>query len=156
MNPQQKTAIIPILKTVEATRSYQTNYWFAYQDYLDPTDDFTDFVCERLEGKQAYLDLIQELLTADQTAKIFVQVYGYEEYENAFVICSDTLIILSRLSFSEIEHIFNAPKDIFPSDIGIEQPFFAQQSFVVGENGDLLPAENFCAKGHSAYYCWWD
>lgn len=156
MNAQQKAAIISILKTAEATRSYQTKYWFAYQDYLDPTDSFTDFVCERLEGKQAYLDLIKELLTADQTAKVFVQVYGCEEYANTFVISAETLILLSRLSLSEIERIFNAPKDIFPSVIGNERTDFAQQSFVVGENGDLLPAENFCAEGHSAFYCWWD
>ena len=161
MHQQQKETIIPLLKTAEATRSYQTKYWFTYQDYLDPDDDFTDFVCERLEGKQPYLDLIQQVLAADQTAKIFVQVYGYEEYEhaaytNTFVLSAETLLVLSRLSLSEIEHIFHAPEDIFPSDIGKERPDFAQQAFVVGVHGDLLPAETFIEEGHSAYYCWWD
>ena len=35
MHQQQKETIIPLLKTAEATRSYQTKYWFTYQDYLD-------------------------------------------------------------------------------------------------------------------------
>ncbi len=80
MHQQQKETIIPLLKTAEATRSYQTKYWFTYQDYLDPDDDFTDFVCERLEGKQPYLDLIQQVLAADQTVKIStcaVRFYNY-------------------------------------------------------------------------------
>ena len=156
MNQKQKETILPILKSAQATRSYQTTYWFAYQDYLDPSDGFTEFVCERFEEKQGYLGLINTLLAADKTAKVFVQVYGYEEVGDDFVLSAETLILLSRLSLSEIERIFNAPEDIFPSGTGAERPDFARQSFVIGEHGDLLPAKNFCEEGFSAYYCWWD
>lgn len=116
LNSEHQT--VPILKSAQATHSYQTTCWFAYQDYLDPSDGFTKFVCERFEEKQAYLGLINTLLAEDKTAKVFVQV--------------------------------------FPSGIGPEWPGFARQSFVIGEHGDLLPAEGFCEEGFSAYYCWWD
>ncbi|MBR9942571.1 hypothetical protein KE502_01680 [Clostridiaceae bacterium Marseille-Q3526] len=61
--------------------------------------------------------MIEKLLSIDETAKIFVQVYGLEEDNNEQCITADTLIIFSKLSLYEIKQIFNEPKDIFPSDI---------------------------------------
>ena len=154
MNHQQKDIILTLLKENEMTGNYTNRYWFTYQDFLDPTDPFTDFSCENLGGKQGYVDLIQTLIRADETAKIFVAVYGYEEDHNELFIYADTLIIFSKRSLSEIEQIFNAPEDIFPSDIGEETDFSNQ--FLIDANGELIPAEKLFSDEYFAYYCWWD
>ena len=152
---RQKETILALLKSAEANRNYETRYWFTYKDFLDPTDDFTAFVCENLEGKQGYLALIENLLNADETAKIFVEVYGFEEDHNEQFIYADTLFIFSKLSLSEIKQIFNEPEDIFPSDIG-EETNLSQQNFIVGDDGNLIPAKNLLNDDDSVYYCWWD
>ena len=130
MDNQQKSTILTLLKVDEMNRNYTNNYWFAYNDFLDPADDFTDFSCERLDGKQEYIALIENLLRIDGTAKIFVQVYGLEEDNNEQCICADTLIVFSKLSLYEIKQIFNAPQDIFSSDIG-EVADFPQPTFLI-------------------------
>ena len=137
------------------TRRNKGKYWFSYEDFLDPTDSFTTFSCENLDGKQGYIDLIKNLLNADETAKIYVEVYGFEEDDNEQFIYADTLIIFSKLSFLEIKQIFNEPKDIFPSDIG-EVTDFSRQEFIVDDNGDLAPVSDFFKNDYSVYYCWWD
>lgn len=58
------------------------------------------------------------MLYADETAKIFVEVYGLDEDDNKPWDYADTLIIFSRLPLHKVKEIFNAPKDIYPSDIG--------------------------------------
>lgn len=121
MNSLQKGSILTLLKTDEMSSNYTNNYWFSYKDYLDPTDDSTDFCCECLEGKREYIVLMENLINKDRTAKIFVQVYGLEDKDR--VITADTLIIFSKLSLAEIKQIFNEPKDIFPSDIGKEMAY---------------------------------
>ncbi len=151
LNTQKET----ILEALKADKSYENRYWFSYKDFLNPTDDFTAFVCENLEGKQQYLNLIENLLNADKTAKIYVEVYGLEEDNNEQFIYADTLIIFSKLSLVEIEKIFNEPEDIFPSDIG-EETDFSNRAFIVDDNGDLVPAADFFDDSYSAYYCWWD
>ena len=113
------------------------------------------FSCENLGGKQGYIELIENLHNADETDKIYVEVYGFEEDDNEQFIYADTLIIFSKLSFLEIKQIFNEPKDIFPSDIG-EWTDFTQQNFIVSDTGDLVPVANFLNNGYSVYYCWWD
>ena len=67
-------------------RNYTNNYWFLYKDFLDPTDDFTDFSCECSDGKQGYIALIECLLSIDGTAKIFVLTSGFEEDNNGELI----------------------------------------------------------------------
>ena len=156
MLQRQKETVLALLKSAEANRNYGTRYWFSYKDFLDPTDDFTAFVCENLEGKQGYLALIETLLNADEAAKIFVEVYGFEEDHNEQFIYADTLIIFSKLSLSDIERIFNEPEDIFPSDIGEETDLSQQQNFLIGDNGDLVPAAKLLSDDYSVYYCWWD
>lgn len=156
MLQRQKETVLALLKSAEANRDYGTRYWFAYKDYLDPTDHFTGFACENLEGKQEYLALIENLLNADETAKIFVEVYGFEEDHNEQFIDANTLIIFSKLSLSEIEHIFNEPEDIFPSDIGEETDLSQQQNFLIGDDGNLIPATKLFNDDYSVYYCWWD
>ena len=155
MNNQQKGTILTLLKVDNMNRNYTNNYWFSYKDFLDPEDDFTDFSCERLDGKQGYIALIENLLSIDGTAKIFVQVYGLEEDNHEQCICADTLIIFSKLSLYEIKQIFNAPQDIFPSDIG-EETDFSQPTFLIGDNGELIPSTKLFSDDYSIYYCWWD
>lgn len=156
MLQRQKETVLALLKSAEANRNYGTRYWFAYKDYLDPTDHFTGFACENLEGKQEYLALIENLLNADETAKIFVEVYGFEEDHNEQFIDANTLIIFSKLSLPEIEQIFNEPEDIFPSDIGEETDLSQQQNFLIGDDGNLIPAAKLFNDDYSVYYCWWD
>lgn len=69
MDNQQKGTILTLLKVDEMNRNYTNNYWFSYKDFLDPTDDFMDFACERLEGKQGYIALIENLLSIDGTER---------------------------------------------------------------------------------------
>ncbi len=155
MDNQQKGTIITLLQIDKMNRNYTNNYWFAYNDFLDPTDDFTDFSCERLDGKQEYIALIENLLSKDGSAKIFVQVYGLEEDNSEQCITADTLIIFSKLSLVEIKQIFNEPKDIFPSEIG-EETDFSQPTFFIGDNGELIPSTKLFSDDYSIYYCWWD
>ncbi len=155
MDNQQKNTILTLLKVDKTNRNYTNNYWFSYKDFLDPTDDFTDFSCERLDGKQRYITLIENLLNIDGTAKIFVQVYGLEEDNNEQCICADTLIIFSKLSLYEIKQIFNEPQDIFPDDIG-EETDFSQPTFLIDNNGELIPSTKLFNDDYFIYYCWWD
>lgn len=155
MDNQQKGTILTLLQVDKMNRNYTNNYWFAYNDFLDPTDDFTDFSCERLDGKQEYIALIENLLSKDGSAKIFVQVYGLEEDNSEQCITADTLIIFSKLSLVEIKQIFNEPKDIFPSEIG-EETDFSQPTFLIGDNGELIPSTKLFSDDYSIYYCWWD
>lgn len=147
----QKQTILSLLKS---NKNYENKYWFSYKDYLDPTDNFTAFSCENLEGKQAYLTLIETLLKIDETAKVYVEVYGFEEDDEPFIY-ADTLIIFSRLSLSEIQKIFNEPGDIFPSDIQRISDY-SERFFIVEENGNLNSVEILPDKDYSIYFCWWD
>lgn len=151
---KQKEVILSLLKRNQSNKNWENRYWFLYKDFLDPADAFTDFSCENLDGKLEYITLIESLLNVDRDAKIFVEVYGIEG-DSSVGIFADTLFIFSKLSLPEVKKVFNKPKDIFPSDIGeIKIPF--QQIFVIGDNGDLVPATKFFKKGDSVYYCWWD
>ena len=151
---KQKEVILSLLKRNQSNKNWESRYWFLYKDFLDPADAFTDFSCENLDGKLEYITLIESLLNVDCAAKIFVEVYGIED-NSGVGIFADTLFIFSKLSLPEVKKVFNNPKDIFPSDIGeIKIPF--QQIFVIGDNGDLVPATKFFKKGDSVYYCWLD
>lgn len=152
---RQKEIILELLKSDKANKNYENRYWFSYKDFLDPTDNFTAFSYENPGGKQGYIALIENLLKADDIAKIFVEVYGLEEEDNEQFIYADTLIIFSKLSLLEIKQIFNKSKDIFPSSIG-EVTDFSKQNFIVGDNGDLVPAISLFNESYSVYYCWWD
>ena len=79
---KQKEVILEVLKSNKMNRNYANRYWFSYKDYLDSTDKFTAFSCENLEGKQGYIALIENLIRADESARIFVEVYGFEEDDN--------------------------------------------------------------------------
>ena len=155
MDNQQKSTILTLLKEDKTSRNYINRYWFSYKDFLDPADNFTSFSCEDLDGKQGFIAVIENLLNIDKTAKIFVEVYGFEEYNNEQFIHAETLIIFSKLSLPEIRKIFNEPEDIFPSDIG-EETDFSRPIFLIGENGDLVPGAKLLGDDYSVYYCWWD
>lgn len=154
MDNQQKAAILTLLKVDEITGKYENRYWFSYKDFLDPTDNFTSFSCEQLEGKLGYIAVIENLLSIDETAKIFVEVYGLEDH-NELCVYADTLIIFSKLTIIEIKRIFNEPRDIFPSDIG-EETDFSQKIVLIGKNGKLVPHAKLGSDDYSVYYCWWD
>ena len=122
MQKQQKRPLSPS-KTAEATRSYQTSTGSLIRIISTPMTTSRTLYARRLEGKQPYLDLIQQVLAADQTAKILCRFTAMRNMNMRliqihFVLSAETLLVLSRLSLSEIEHIFHAPEDIFPSDIG--------------------------------------
>lgn len=155
MNNRQKDTISALLKADKINKNYTNNYWFSYKDFLDPTDDFTDFSCERLDGKQRYIAVIENLLKIDKTAKIFVQVYGLEENNDEQCITADTLMIFSKLPLYRIKQIFNEPKDIFPSDIG-EETVSSQQAFLIGDTGELISSAKLLNDSYFVYYCWWD
>lgn len=155
MNERQKGTILTLLKADKMNRNYTINYWFAYDEFLDPTDDFTAFACERLDEKRGYVTLIKNLISKDETAKVFVQVYGLEEDNNEQCVYADTLIIFSRLLLDEIKQIFNEPKDIFPSAIGRE-PDFPQEAFLIGSGGEIIPGAELFSDDYFIYYCWWD
>lgn len=155
MFQKQKDTVLELLKFQKANRNYAARYWFSYQDFLDPADSFTSFACENLEGKQRYVSLIETLLHADELAKVFVEVYGFEEVKGEQFIYADTLIIYSKLPLHEIGQIFNEPEDIFPSDIG-EINDSMQQCFLIDHDGVLIPAANISSGDSSVYYCWWD
>ena len=155
MTQKQKEKILTLLKSAEANRNYENRYWITYKDFLDPKEDFTDFSCENLDGKQGYISLIENLLSRDKNAKIFVEVYGYEEDDSEQYVYAETLIIFSQLPLSEIKQIFNEPEDISPSDIG-ELDVFSEKNFILDSNGDLVPITNLSHNGCSVYYCWWD
>ena len=154
MFDKQKETVLALVKSQRADRNYEKGYWIPYKDFLDPKEDFTEFSCERLEGKEGYLALIENLLHGDETAEVFVQVYGFEEDKDEQWIYADTLFIFSRLPLLAIKQIFNEPKDIFPSDIGEETDLSRQ--FLVNEKGELIPAAELRGDGRRAYYCWWD
>lgn len=151
---RQKETVLELLKSDKTNKNYTNRYWLSYKDFLDPTDGFTSFSCEDFDGKRGYIALIENLLKADETARIFVEVYGFEEIDNEQFIYADTLIIFSKLSLPEIKQIFNEPEDIFPSDIG-EETNFSQQTYMIGDNGDLVPVEKLSDDDY-VYYCWWD
>ena len=152
---KQKEVILLLVEHNQSKKNWESRYWFLYKDFLDPADAFTDFSCERHDGKLGYIALIESLLNKDRDANIFVEVYGIDGDDKDVYIYADTLFIFSKLSLPEIKEVFNKPNDIFPSDVGeIKIPF--QQIFVIGDNGDLIPATKFFKKGDSVYYCWWD
>lgn len=155
MNYQQKDAILSLLNLHEPSRNSSNNYCFTYKDFLDPSDDFTDFSCERLGGKQGYSALIETLLAKDKSAKIFVQVYGMEEDHNERFIYADTLIIFSKLSLREINRIFNKSNLLFPSTIQ-EEAALSNPTFLIAENGSLIPIAKLSEDNTSLYICWWD
>lgn len=118
MLQKQKETIVALLKSDESSKHYKRNYCFSYKDYLDAKDKFTEFSCENLDGKQEYIAIIENLLHADETAKIFVPIYGLDEDNGNEFIYADTLIIYSTLLLLEIKRIFKELEDIFPSDLG--------------------------------------
>ena len=107
MFQEQKETILALLKEDEIHRTFTNKYLFDYKDFLNPLDGFTAFSCENFEGKENYVALIEALLNADETAKIFVEVYGYEEDNDEQFIYADTLIVFSKLSLGEIKRLFN-------------------------------------------------
>ena len=155
MDAQQKGTILTLLKTDEINKTYRMRYWFSYKDYLNPEDSFTDFADANIDGKQEYIDLIENLLRLDAAARVYVEVYGFEEIDGEPFIYAETLIIMSRLPLDDIKRVFNEPDDIFPSDIG-EQTDLSQPFFLIGSHGELISGADLVREDEFVYHCWWD
>lgn len=156
MFQKQKETILFLLKSTYEKKKYADNYLIPYRDFFDATDDFTEFSCERLEGKQKYISLINHLLNVDENAHVFVEVYGFEEDNKDKWIYADTLIIFSNLPLSCMQQIFSKADNIFPSEIGELTGCFNENYRIIDKGGNLYPAVNLSNKCHSIYYCWWD
>lgn len=141
MDAWQRGTVLTLLKTDKLNQSYHTRYWFSYQDYLDPEDPSTDFADANIDGRQEYIDLIESLFRFDDTARVYVEVYGFEETDSEPIIYAETLIIMSRLPLDDIKQIFNKPDDIFPSDIG-EETDFSQPIYFIDSHGELTAGAN--------------
>lgn len=91
----------------------------------------------------------------ERNGKNFCTSLCLEEDDDEQCITANTLIIFSKLSLYKIKQIFNEPKDIFPSDIG-EETDFSQPTFLIGDNGELIPSAKLLNDDYFVYYCWWD
>ena len=150
--------ILALLREREQRRDYSHNYLFPYKDYLDANDPFTDFNCERDEGKENYMALIDQVVAMDPAAQIFVEVYSLEEDDDEEYIYADTLIIFSALPLADVKRIFSQSKDLFPSDVGElqDQDFYDKVNLVVTRDGSMQSVDLFRGRDHHCYYCWWD
>lgn len=155
MTQKQKDAILSLVRTQQDNKDFANSYVLPYLDFLDRTNAFTDFDCERLEGKDAYLFLIKQLLLTDAHAQVFVSVYGFEEDEDDLFIDGDTLIVFSSLPLFRIQELFNQSKDSIPSKIG-EIIDFDEKTILVDQDGTQCPAKAVCKANDHVYYCWWD
>lgn len=155
MFQKQKEIILLLEKAKFDSKDFGINYLLPHKDFFDCADDFTDFNCERLDGKENYLSLINQIVDADEIAKVFVSVYGFEEDENDTWIDADTLIIFSGLPFSYIQQIFNKSSEISPSDIDniID---FDENYIIIDKDGNQSLAKALCNDNYYTYFCWWD
>lgn len=151
----QKERILSLVKAAEKNKDFSNHYLLPYQEFFDTRHDFTEFNCERMEGKANYLTLIDELTSIDQDTKVFVEVSGFEEDGDDIWICADTLIISSKLYLSDIRQIFENPIDIDPSEIGSMEGF-TEKDMVISKDGILHPMHELCDREYNYYFCWWD
>ncbi len=164
INSQQKETILKLLKSAYKNKNFSKSYLFSYKDYFNIKDGFTNFADERGIGKQEYLDLIENLLAEDKSAKVFVEVDEFEEYSDDRWIYADTLIVFSSLELSEIKNIFNRSEEYCPRDIGKlndlgeyfgwEEYLGPQRYFVLDENGELICLSDLDTNT-SIYCCSW-
>lgn len=91
MHQKQKETILSLVKADYVNKNFLNNYLVLYTEFLDIEEPFTDFNCERGEGKAKYVSLIEQLICKDENAKVFVEVYGFEEESEDAWIYADTL-----------------------------------------------------------------
>lgn len=154
MFQKQKDTILSLLKADDQSKDFH-RYLLPYKDFFDIEDGFAEFQCERYEGKAPYISLAEQLTDRDENAQIFVELYGIEDDDDAPYIYAETLVIISALSFSEIESILTRPKDIFPSDIG-QIKEFTEKDIVIDQDGKKHFMTEFYTGHDNFYYCWWD
>lgn len=155
MLQKQKESILSLVKAKDISKDFSQQYLLPYIDFFDLGDNFTDFQCERDEGKALYVSFIESLTCTDKYAQIFVEIYGVEEDGDDFWIYADTLIIFSELSFSEIKQIFSKSKDVFPSEIG-EIKEINEKDILIYKDGTQHLLVASCSRAYNFYYCWWD
>lgn len=160
MTKKQKEIILPLLRKQDEERNYLERYLVEYKEFLNVADMFTDFCCERAEGKEQYSAMIEEIIKRDNAAKIFVEVYGFEEEADGtdIFIYSETLIIFTVLPDEQIQEVIDMSGDIFPSDFGEANQDNSQmnEAFVVDAEGKLNSVIQYCEEKRRMLYFWWD
>lgn len=160
MTEKQKETILPLLRRQEEEGRYTELYLIAYEEYLDTEDTFTDFWCERAEGKQQYTEMIAEVVKRDAGAKVFVEVYGFEEEEDGsdIFIYAETMILLTELLDEQIQQVMDGAGDIFPSELGeVSQENDAlERAFVIDAAGCKLPLMHYLQEKQRILYYGWD
>ncbi len=155
MLQKQKEVVLTLVKTAYENRKFTHHYLIPYEDFFDIEDDFTDFQCERKEGKIQYISLIKQLMDKDENAQIFVDVYGFEEFGSDTWIYADTLIVFSELSLFQMKHLLYMRDDVFPSDVG-EIEDITEDYVVINGEGIMRPVHELCSSSVKVYFCWWD
>lgn len=154
MHQQQKEKLLQLMKAARENRDYGKYYLTEYEEYLNSNESFTDFNCERGEGKLPYKSLIEKIINADEHAKIYVELYGFEEQPDDTFIYADTLIIFSRLPYEDINRLLNEPSDIFPSETGELENM--TEVYTLVKDGSLYPISDIVNPACKMYFCWWD
>ena len=154
MIQEQKDNILELLKCAYEKRNFSHHYLIPYKEFFDTDEMFTDFNCERSLGKLQYISLIEKIIDKDKEAQVYVEIYGFETQCDDIWIYADTLIVLSVLSFEEIQEILNESSDLFPSDIGEMDDMTEEYTLI--KDGCQCPAKEHLNKSSNIYYCWWD
>lgn len=154
MLQEQKENILQLLECAYEKRTFSHHYLIPYKEFFDTDELFTDFNCERSIGKLQYISLIEKIIDKDKEAQVYVEIYSFEKQHEDIWIYADTLIVLSVLSFEEIQEILNESSDIFPSDIGEMEDM--TEGYTLIKDGCQCPAKEHLNKSSNIYYCWWD
>ena len=155
MQQKQKEAIASLLEKQAEDRDFKTSYLIEYREYLDSTDAFTEFNCERAEGKEQYAVMIEQVRDRDRGAKVFVAVYGLEGQDEDRYIYADTLIILSNLSEEMVQEVIDQSGDIFPSEFS-ELNYNLENYFIIDIIGEKSPLMSLLEEGQRVINFWWD
>lgn len=164
INKIQKEQILQVL----SQKNDNLHYLFPCQYFLDTEDDFTEFNCERQEGKAEFLPAIWCLEELDQGCQVFADVWGIlpkssKEPDHGHQIpeepwiYSESLIIFSSLSLEQVKDCFAVLMGDYwyPSEIGMDEN--SLERWRIAEEAlfgfEFSPVT---VKPDHVYYCWWD
>lgn len=161
INEKQKEQILQLL----SQENYNLHYLFPYEYFLDAEDNFTEFNCERQEGKEEFLPAVERLKELDHGCQVFADVWGIlskepdggcETPEEPWIY-SESLIIFSSLSLEQVKDCFTVLRRNYwePSEIGRDEG--SMDCWRIAE--EAFPGFKFApitVKPENIYYCWWD
>lgn len=164
MNEKQKEQILQVL----SQENHNLHYLIPYEYFLDAKDNFTEFNCQRQEGKEEFLPAVWRLKELDHGCQVFADVWGIlpkslKESDHGCPISeeqwiySESLIIFSSLSLEQVEDCFAVLMENYwyPSEIGTDEN--SLECWRIAE--EALPVFKFSPvtiKPDHIYYCWWD